>query len=172
MHHFHTTNCNMFRESWGRKMLYLAPDGGDCPDSECMFHRRSSGNPFDCPLDSVGGPISERPHGFFWVMASFLLTPLTFFGLSFCISVLLSLLLCVGLWSLKVLEREEPATTAGRDSLWACLDSSPSCPFLSDGQLQAWLCLYTPAALGLHLIKPSHCQRRRTRTRAIIDLVC
>lgn len=69
--------------------------------------------------------------------------------------VLLSILLCVGLWSLKVLENEKPATTAGWDSLWACLDPSPSCPFLSDGQLQAWQCLYSPAALGLHLIKPS-----------------
>lgn len=101
--------------------------------------------------------ITGRPHGFFWFMASFLLTLLTFFGpsLSISVSLLLSLLLCVGLWSLKVLENEEPATTAGWDSLWACLDPSPSCPFLSDGQLQAWQCLYSPAALGLHLIKPS-----------------
>lgn len=81
----------------------------------------------------------------------------TFFSPSLCISLsrLLSILLCVGLWSLKVLENEKPATTAGWDSLWACLDPSPSCPFLSDGQLQAWQCLYSPAALGLHLIKPS-----------------
>lgn len=101
--------------------------------------------------------LSRRPHGFFWFMASFLLTLLPFFGPSLSISVshLLSLLLCVGLWSLKVLENEEPATTAGWDSLWACLDPSPSCPFLSDGQLQAWHCLYSPAALGLHLIKLS-----------------
>lgn len=101
--------------------------------------------------------ISEKPHGFRRFMASFLLTLLTFFGPSFPISVslLLSLLLCVGLWSLKVLENEEPATTAGKDPLWDCLDPSPSCPFLSDGQLQAWQCLYCPAALGLHLIKLS-----------------
>lgn len=47
-----------------------------------------------------------------------------------------------------------PATTAGWDSLWARLDPSPSCPFLSDGQLQAWQCLYNHAGSGLHLIKP------------------
>lgn len=138
---------------------------------EFMFHRRSPGNPFDCSLDSVGGLISGGPHGFFWFMASFLLSLLTLFGLSFCIpiSVLLSLLLCVALWSLKILENEEPATTAGWDSLWARLDPSPSCPFLSDGQLQAWLCLYIPATSGVHQNKPPHCQR--TGTEANVDLV-
>lgn len=164
----------MFGWGWDRKMLYLAPDRGGCPDSECMFHRHSPGNPFDCSLESVGGLISGRPQGFFWFMASFLLILLTFFGRSLSISVfvLLPVSLCVWFWSLKVLENREPATTAGKDSLWACLDPSPSCLFLSDWQLQAWLWLYTPATLGLHLIKPSHCQRRRARTRASIDLVC
>ena len=150
--------------SVGRKIHHLEPDGGGWPDTEWMSHRHSPGNPFDCTLYSVGGRagggvwvISGRPHGFFRFMASFLLALLTFFGpsLSISVSLSLSLLLCVGLWSLKVLENEEPATTAGWDSLWACLDPSPSCPFLSDGRLQALQCRYSPAVLGLHLIKPA-----------------
>lgn len=169
---FHSTKCNTFGWSRDRKMLHLAPDGGKLPSlrvyvPQTVFRKSL----WMFPLDSVGGLISGGLHGFLWFMASFLLSFLTLFGLSFCIPIpaLLSLLLCVGLWSLKILENEEPATTAGWDSLWARLDPSPSSPFLSDGQLQAWPCLYIPATSGLHLNKPPCCQVAGTQ--ANVDLV-
>lgn len=113
--------------------------------------------------------ISREPHGFFWFMLSCRLTPLTFL---WSISVPLTILLCVGLWSLKVLENEKPAATAGWDPLWAFLDAGPSCPFLCDRQLQASQRLHSPAAIGPDQIKLTHCQRQGTRTQANILHVC
>lgn len=80
------------------------------PDSECMFYRRSPGNPFDCARRSVRGLAFGSHMGS--SEASFL------FYLS-VLPLLLPLLLCVGLWSPKVLESEwasnnsRPGSSAG-----------------------------------------------------------
>lgn len=96
--------------------------------------------------------ITGRPHGFFWFTASFLLPRL--FAPSFHISVSLlpSFVLCVGLWSLKVLENEWASNNSRPGSSVGPFGSQPIVPF-SIWWTAPGMDLH--AASRLHLIKPA-----------------